>query len=65
MPVVRLCINKPGTGEGELVVEEAVNKLLAERYGIQVDIVLKQDNTQLNLMLTGGEDTVDIFTSDR
>lgn len=63
MPVVRLCINKPGTGEGELVVEEAVNKLLAERYGIQVDIVLKQDNTQLNLMLTGGEDTVDIFTS--
>lgn len=63
LPVVRVCINKPGTGEGELVVEEALNKLLAERYGIQIDIVLKQDNTQLNLMLTGGADTVDIFTS--
>lgn len=63
MPVVRICINKPGTGEDELKVEEAVNKLLAERYGIQVDIVLKQDNTQLSLMLTGGADGVDIFTS--
>lgn len=63
MPVIRMCINKPGTGEDELKVEEAVNKLLAERYGIQIDIVLKQDNTQLNLMLTGGADAVDIFTS--
>lgn len=63
MPVVRMCINKPGNGEDELMVEEAVNKYLAEKYGIQIDIVLKQDNTQLNLMLTGGSDTVDIFTS--
>ena len=63
MPVVRMCINKPGNGEDELMVEEAVNKYLAENYGIQIDIVLKQDNTQLNLMLTGGSDTVDIFTS--
>ncbi len=63
MPVVRMCINKPETGEDELMVEEAVNKYLAENYGIQIDIVLKQDNTQLNLMLTGGSDTVDIFTS--
>ena len=63
MPVVRMCINKPGTGEDEEKVEAVVNKILAEKYGIQIDIVLKQDNTQLNLMLTGGEDSVDIFTS--
>lgn len=63
LPVVRVCINKPGTGEDEQLIEEELNKLLAERYGLQIDIVLKQDNTQLNLMLTGGADTVDIFTS--
>ena len=63
MPVVRVCINQPGTGEDEELIEEEMNKLLAERYGIQIDIVQKLDNTQLNLMLTGGEDSVDIFTS--
>ncbi len=63
MPVIRVCINKPGTGEDEELIEEALNELLAERYGLQIDIVQKLDNTQLNLMLTGGVDTVDIFTS--
>ena len=51
MPVVRVCINQPGTGEDEELIEEEMNKLLAERYGIQIDIVQKLDNTQLNLML--------------
>ena len=63
MPVVRMCFSVMSTGEDEELIEEEMNKLLAERYGIQIDIVKQLDNTQLNLMLTGGEDSIDIFTS--
>ena len=55
MPVVRMCFSVMSTGEDEELIEEEMNKLLAERYGIQIDIVKQLDNTQLNLMLTGGE----------
>lgn len=65
-PVLRMnyCIIYGNADEKK--VEDALNKILREKAHAEVDLVgieFANWTTQLNLMLTGGDDALDIFTS--
>lgn len=66
-PVLRMPyrVGMFGNSDEELV-EEEINKILREKAQAEIDLVgieIGNWTTQLNLMLTGGENSLDIFTS--
>lgn len=66
-PVITMTFQKGfSTGESEEAVEDALNEIFREKVGAEIDITLLEMSnfaTTLNLMLTGGDDAPDIFTS--
>ena len=55
-----------GPPDNHEIVEEALNKILREKAHAEVEVVYIQASdlqTQLNLLLTGGDDALDILTS--
>ena len=65
-PVIRMAYNRMFSTESEPEVEAAMNEILKETAHAQIDLVpvdFGNMQTQLNLMLTGGQDSIDIFSS--
>lgn len=67
-PVIRLMQHRmtPESCADEALIEEELNKIFREKCGCEVDIVFMNFGDvpdKLNLMLTGGEDSLDIFSS--
>jgi len=67
-PVIRMCYQYyfENSAKDEALVEEALNKIMREKAGAEVDLVgipFANWATQLNLMLTGGEDSLDLVSS--
>lgn len=67
IPVIRMSIQQTWTdARDEQEVEDTLNAILAEKYNVKVDFVMLEManlTTQMNLMLTGGEDAIDLYTS--
>lgn len=65
-PVIRMAYSRMFGTPDEPIVEEEMNKILREKHGCEIDLVpvdFASMQTQLNLMLTGGKDGIDIFSS--
>ncbi|MEX1377256.1 MAG: ABC transporter substrate-binding protein [Eubacteriales bacterium] len=65
-PVIRMNYAIIFSNEDEKMIEDALNEIMREKAHAEVDLVgIEFANwvTQLNLMLTGGDDSLDIFTS--
>lgn len=65
-PVVRMAYTRMFGTPDEPLVEEEMNKILREKCGCEIDLVpvdFASMQTQFNLMLTGGSDAIDIFSS--
>lgn len=65
-PVIRLNYAIIYSAEDEEMIEDALNEIMREKAHAEVELVgIEFANwvTQLNLMLTGGDDALDIFTS--
>jgi putative aldouronate transport system substrate-binding protein len=65
-PVVRLAYSHMFATDSEQAIEDAMNEILRETVHAEVDLVgvdFGALQTQMNLMLTGGKDAVDIFSS--
>lgn len=65
-PVIRMAYTRMFGTPDESLVEEEMNKILREKYGCEIDLVpvdFASMQTQFNLMLTGGSDSIDIFSS--
>ena len=65
-PVIRMAYSRMFGTPDESLVEEEMNKILREKHGCEIDLVpldFASMQTQLNLMLTGGNDGIDIFSS--
>ena len=65
-PVIRMAYNRMFSTESEPQVEAAMNEILRETCQAEIDLVpvdFGNMQTQLNLMLTGGKDSIDIFSS--
>lgn len=65
-PVVRLAYTKIFATPSEAAVEEALNVILREKCHAEVDLVaidFSNMQQQFNLLLTGGKDSIDIFSS--
>ena len=66
VPVIRMNLVNFYGNPDEAEVEDAINAILVPKVGAKLDIVgieFGSWTTQLNLMLTGGPDSLDIFTS--
>ncbi len=66
VPTIRVAYNIMFPATDEQAIEDAVNKLLVEKAGAKIDLVgveFANIQTQYNLMLTGGDNTVDLFNS--
>lgn len=65
-PVIRWAYTRIFATDSEAKIEEALNVILREEAHAEIDLVpvdFSSMNTQFNLMLTGGEDSIDIFSS--
>ena len=65
-PVIRRAYSRMFSTESEPQVEEQINAILREVAHAEVDLVpldFATMQTQLNLMLTGGQNSIDIFSS--
>lgn len=65
-PVIRMNYPIVGAPTEEQAIEDAVNEILREKAGAEIDLVgIEFGNwtTQMNLMLTGGADALDLFSS--
>lgn len=65
-PVIRMAYVMVGDVSLESEIEEGLNKILREKAQAEVDLVgIEFGNltTQMNLLLTGGEDSLDLFNS--
>lgn len=65
-PVIRMAYIMVGDTSMETEVEEKLNTILREKAKAEVDLIgLEFGNltTQMNLMLTGGEESIDLFNS--
>lgn len=67
-PVIRLMQHRftPEQCSAEAEIEEALNKIFREKCGCEVDIIFLSFGDvpdKLNLLLTGGKDSLDIFSS--
>lgn len=65
-PVVRMAYSRMFSTESEPLVEEAMNEILRETCQAEIDLVpidFSSMQQQLNLLLSGGGDSIDIFSS--
>jgi putative aldouronate transport system substrate-binding protein len=65
-PVIRMAYTKLFAIESEEKIEEALNVIMREEAQAEIDLIpvdFSSMNTQFNLMLTGGKDSIDIFSS--
>lgn len=65
-PVVRMAYTRMFSTESEPQVEEAMNEILRETAGAEVDLIpidFGDMQTKFNLLLSGGSDSIDIFSS--
>ena len=65
-PVIRLAYTRIFATDSEAKIEAALNEIMRKEAGAEIDLVpvdFSSMNTQFNLMLTGGEDSIDIFSS--
>ena len=65
-PVIRFAYTKMFATPSEPQVEEAMNEILRETCGCEIDLVaidFSNMQQQFNLLLTGGSDSIDIFSS--
>lgn len=65
-PVIRLAYTRMFSTDSEPKVEAAMNEILRETAHAEVDLVavdFGSMQTQFNLLLTGGSDSIDIFSS--
>lgn len=65
-PVVKFAYSKMFATPSEPQVEEAMNKILREKCHAEIDLVaidFSNLQQQMNLLLTGGKDSIDIFSS--
>lgn len=65
-PVIRMNYSIVGNPTEEQAIEEALNEIMREKAGAEVDLVgLEFGNwtSQLNLMLVGGDNSLDLFSS--
>ena len=66
VPTIQIAYNIMFPATDEAAIEEAVNKLMVEKAGAKIDLVgveFANIQTQYNLMLTGGDNTIDLFNS--
>ena len=65
-PVVRMAYTRIFATDSESKIEDALNVILREEAHAEIDLVpvdFQSMTTQFNLMLTGGADSIDIFSS--
>lgn len=65
-PVIRMAYTRMFSTEDEPLVEEEMNKILREIAQAEIDLVpvdFGSMQTQFNLLLSGGNDSIDIFSS--
>lgn len=65
-PVIRMAYTRIFSTDSEPKIEEALNVILREEAQAEIDLVpvdFASMTTQFNLMLTGGTDSIDIFSS--
>jgi len=65
-PVIRMAYTRIFATDSEAKIEEALNVIMREEAHAEIDLIpvdFSSMNTQFNLMLTGGEDSIDIFSS--
>ncbi len=65
-PVIRMAYTRIFATDSESKIEDALNVILRKEAHAEIDLVpvdFQSMNTQFNLMLTGGSDSIDIFSS--
>lgn len=65
-PVIRMNYPVLGGNSDEAEIEEAINVIMREKAGAEIDLVgieFGGMQTQMNLMLTGGDNALDVFSS--
>ena len=65
-PVVRWAYSRMFSTDSEAKVEEAMNEILRETCQAEIDLVpldFSSMSQQLNLLLSGGSDSIDVFSS--
>ena len=65
-PVIRWAYTRMFGSESEAAVEEAMNEILRETCNAEIDLVpidFSSMTQQYNLLLSGGSDTIDVFSS--
>ena len=65
-PVIRMAYTRMFSTDSESKIEDALNEIMREEAQAEIDLVpvdFASMNTQFNLMLTGGSDSIDIFSS--
>lgn len=66
LPVIRMAYTRIFATDSEKKIEDALNVIMRKEAHAEIDLVpvdFSSMNTQFNLMLTGGEDSIDIFSS--
>jgi putative aldouronate transport system substrate-binding protein len=66
LPVIRVAYTRIFATDSEQKIEDALNVIMRKEAQAEIDLVpvdFSSMNTQFNLMLTGGEDSIDIFSS--
>ena len=66
VPTIKIAYNIMIPATDEEAIEEKVNEIMVEKAGAKIDFVgveFANVQTQYNLMLTGGDNTVDLFNS--
>jgi ABC-type glycerol-3-phosphate transport system substrate-binding protein len=65
-PVVRMAYTRMFSTDSESKIEDALNEIMRKEAHAEIDLVpvdFASMTTQFNLMLTGGSDSIDIFSS--
>jgi len=65
-PVIRMAYTRIFATDSEAKIEDALNVIMRKEAHAEIDLVpvdFSSMNTQFNLMLTGGKDSIDIFSS--
>jgi ABC-type glycerol-3-phosphate transport system substrate-binding protein len=65
-PVIRMAYTRLFSTDSEPKIEKALNVIMREKAHAEIDLVpvdFSSMTTQFNLMLTGGSDSIDIFSS--
>ena len=65
-PVIRVAYSRMFSTDSEGAIEDALNEIMREEAQAEIDLIpldFSSMSTQLNLMLSGGSDSIDIFSS--